>query len=218
MPKMGTKRAAPRSRSGQRPTHRRTSLGNALFSTTQQRVLGLLFAQPERSFFANDIIRRTGAGSGSVQRELSRLTESGLVNVTSVGNQKHYRANDAAPIFRELRGIILKTTGLAEPLRAALKPLSSRIDLAIIFGSVARGEDHAGSDVDLLVVADELTLETLFSRLAPVEKALGRHISPTLYTPDEFRRRRETSNPFLTKVLAGEQIVLIGNESGAPGT
>jgi predicted nucleotidyltransferase len=200
MPEMGTK------------ARRRTSLANALFSSTQQRVLGLLFGHPDRTFFANEIIRGTGAGSGSVQRELSRLVESGLVIVTPVGNQKHYQANRSAPVFHELRAIILKTSGLADPLRAALLPLASRIELALIYGSVAKGADHAGSDIDVLVVAGDLALETLFARLAPVEKQLGRRISPTLYTPEEFRRRRERNNPFLTKVLAGEQIVLIGSQ------
>lgn len=184
----------------------------ALFTNTQQRVLALLFGQPERTFIKQELIDRTGSGSGGVQRELARLVESGLVTVTRIGSQKHYQANRDAPIFEELRGIITKTVGLTDPLRAALLPLARQIDRALIYGSVARREDRAQSDIDLLVVANDLTLEDLFARLGAVEKKLGRKINPTLYTPEEFARRRKSGAPFLRKVLAGELITLIGSE------
>lgn len=129
------------------------SLADALFSRTQQRVLGILYGAAERSFFATEIIDRAASGRGSVQRELERLLASGLAIVTPIGNQKHYRANPDSPIFAELRSIVLKTSGLAQPIFDTLKPLLKKIDLALIYGSVARGEAHAGSDVDLLVVA-----------------------------------------------------------------
>lgn len=189
-------------------------LAKALFTKTQQRVLSLFFGQPERTFFKQELIDRAGSGSGAVQRELARLVESGLVTVTRIGSQKHYQANRAAPIFEELRGIVTKTVGLADPLGAALRPLRKRIELALIYGSVAKGEDRAPSDVDVLVVADDLTLEDLFSRLGPVEGKLGRKINPTLYTPEEFARRRRNGNAFVRKVLAAQHIVLIGSEDG----
>lgn len=192
-------------------TASRVSLSDALFTQTQQRVLGLLYGHPDESFFATEIFRRTGGGRGTVQRELERLVRSGLVLVTPVGNQRHYRANQASPIFRELRSIIVKTSGLAEPLRDALAPIARKIDLALIYGSVARGQAHAGSDVDVLVVATDLTLEQLFSRIARAERAVSRKINPTLLTPDEFTRRRHDGNPFLTKVLSGKVIPLIGS-------
>ncbi|HEX6097823.1 MAG TPA: nucleotidyltransferase domain-containing protein [Thermoanaerobaculia bacterium] len=187
------------------------SLADALFSRTQQRVLGILYGDPDRSCFATEIFERARAGRGAVQRELERLADSGLVSVTRVGNQKHYRANPNAPIFSELRSIILKTSGLAQPVADAIAPLAKKIDVAFIYGSVARGEAHAESDVDLLVVARDLTLEQLHSRLARAETTIGRTIHPTLLTPTEFRRRRESGNPFLRKVLAGEIIPVIGN-------
>ena len=193
----------------------RTGLADALFTTTQQRVLGLLFGQPERSFFATQMFALAGAGRGAVQRELLRLEESGLVTTSRVGNQKHYRANAAAPIFTELRDIIAKTGGPAAALRAALESLGSRIRFAMLYGSVAKGTDRAHSDIDLLLVADGLTLERLYTALAPAEKQLGRTISPTLYTRAEYRRRRANNNPFLAKVLAGEHRVLIGDEHAA---
>jgi len=189
----------------------RLSLSDALFTQTQQRVLGLLYGHPEESFFATEIFRRTGGGRGTVQRELERLVRSGLVLVTPIGNQRHYRANQASPIFRELRSIIVKTSGVAEPLRDALTPIARKIDLALIYGSIARGQAHAGSDVDLLVVAADLTLEQLFSRIARAERAVSRKINPTLLTPEEFTRRRHNGNPFLTKVLSGKVIPLIGS-------
>lgn len=131
-----------------------------------------------------------------------------------VGAQKHYQANHSAPIFNELRSIVVKTIGLADPLREALKPLEKEIRLALVYGSVARGEEKAGSDIDLLVVADDLPLEQLYGRLEAAEKELGRKIHPTLYTTAEYQRRREGGNPFLKKMLEGETILLIGDHAG----
>ena len=194
-------------------------MADALFTKTQQRVLSLFFGQPDRTFIQQELIDATGSGSGAMQRELARLVDSGLVTVTRIGSQKHYQPNHAAPIFEELRGIVAKTIGLADPLRAALRPLAKRIELALVYGSVAKGEDRAQSDVDLIVVsrddADDLTLEHLFARLAPVEKKLGRKINPTLYTHEEFAQRRRSGNAFLQKVLTGKHIILFGSDDGA---
>ena len=189
-----------------------TSLADALFTTTQQRVLALLFGQPNRSFYASEMIERTGSGSGAVQRELKRLASSGLVTVKPIGNQRHYQANPASPVFEELCGLVKKTVALAEPIRESLAPLADRVGLALLYGSVAKGRDTATSDIDILIVAEDITLEDVYSTLAPLETELGRKISPTLYTPDEFARRKASNNPFLTRVLAGEHLVLIGNE------
>jgi predicted nucleotidyltransferase len=203
MPSMGRARSAPKS-----------GLADALLTSTQQRVLSLLFGQANRSFIQQELIDLAGAGSGAVRRELARLVESGLVTFTRIGTQKHYRANQSAPIFHELRGIVVKTVGLIDPLRAALRPLAKRIDLALVYGSVATGADRADSDIDLLFVGDGLTLEEVFLRLAPVEKKLARKINPTLYTRDEYARRSSAGSPFLTKVLGGETILLMGSVDG----
>ena len=215
MPEMGIKKTAkplkPRSTARRPPVPARTGLADALFSATQQRVLALLFGQPGRSFFTNELIGLVGAGSGAVQREVRRLVESGLVTVTPIGSQKHYQANPAAPIFDELRGIVTKTLGPAEVLRAALLPLGDKIRLALVYGSVAKFSDTAHSDIDLLIVSDVLTLEQVYAALSPVEQELGRRVSPALYTVAEYRRRRMDGNPFLTKVLAGEYVLLTGN-------
>jgi predicted nucleotidyltransferase len=221
MPIMGMRmNAVSKSRPrGAVPVARRKSpirggLADALFSSTQRRTLGLLFGQPERSFFANELIGLTGSGSGAVQRELRRLEDSGLVVVTKVGGRKYFQANAAAPLFTELHSIIMKTVGAAEPLKAALAPLASRIQLALVYGSVAKGTETAASDLDLLVVSDELALERIYAALAEAERQIARKVSVTLYDDDEFRRRLKAGHPFLTKVLAGEHIVLFGRTRG----
>jgi predicted nucleotidyltransferase len=190
-------------------------LADALFTATQQRVLVLLFGQPERSFFATELIHLARAGRGAVQRELKRLVESGLVTVSRVGNQKHYQANRSSPVFEELRNLVRKTVGLHEPIREALKPLSDRIRLAALYGSVAKHTDMAMSDIDLLVVSNALTLEELYATLAAVEGKLARRINPTLYTSREFDRRRKSGNAFLERVLGGEHEVLVRNDRAA---
>ena len=192
------------------------SLADALFTTTQQRVLALLYGQPSRSFFTSELIELTGSGSGAVQRELKRLGSSGLVKVTRIGKQKHYRANANCPVFEELRRLVVKTVAMVEPIRQALVPLGDGVALALIYGSVARGTDTATSDIDLLVVADLLTLEDLYSALAPVEAALDRRISPTLYTSEEYETRKSADNGFLSRVLAGQHMTLIGREDEPP--
>ena len=195
-----------------------TGLADALFTTTQQRVLALLFGQPNRSFFASELIGLTGSGSGAVQRELQRFASSGLVSVTYVGTQKHYQANPDCPVYHELIGIVRKTVAMVEPIRQALNPLADRIELALIYGSVVHGTDTASSDIDLLVVADGVMLEELYTALAPVETNLDRKISPTLYTVQEFNDRRSAKNTFLSRVLAGEHLILIGGEGDASAT
>ena len=216
MPNMGTKHTVP----SLRRTHRRapasyaddlpTSLADALFTTTQQRLLALLFGQPSRSFFATELIELTGSGSGAVQRELKRLTSSGLVDVTLVGRQKHYQANRESPVFEELRGLVVKTIAVAQPLRQALEPLADRVSLALVFGSAAQGRDTAASDIDLLLVSDQLTLEEVYSVLIPVESQLSRSIHLTLYTSKEYADRRTAGGGFLANVLGGDRLVLIG--------
>jgi len=190
---------------------RLTSLADALFTSTQQRVLGYLFGQPDRSFFANELISLTGSGSGAVQRELRRLTESGLVTSRLIGRERHYQANEAAPVFSELRSIVEKTSGIAEPLRNALEPIRDRITLGLLYGSLAKGTATSASDLDLLIVSDDVRLEDLYLHLAQVESKLKRKINPTLYSRADFKRRRQQGNAFLSRVLAGKTIPLIGS-------
>ena len=184
-------------------------MAEALFTSTQQRVLGLIFGQPKRSFSLAELFALAHAGRGAVQRELQRLVESGLVSQVELDGRKRYRANADAPIYEELRALVSKLFGIERIVRAALEPLRDRISLALLYGSTAKGTATAESDIDVLIVADDVTLEDLFAALEGAEGELGRKINPTLYTADEFARRKREHQPFLTKVLAGKTALLM---------
>ena len=191
-------------------------LGSALFTNTQQRVLACLFGQPERSFFANELISLTKAGSGAVQRELKRLTESGLVSAEMRGNQRHFQANPHSPIFHELTQIVQKTFGLSQPIRAALAPYQDAIRCAFVFGSIAKKQDTAMSDIDLFVISDNLSYSDLVNQLLGTEVSLGRRINTTIYTDAEVRQRLQDNNAFLTRIFKQPKIWIIGSESSIP--
>lgn len=187
-------------------------LADALFTTSQQRVLGLLFGQPQRSFTVSEVIAATGAGSGAAQREIAKLVDSGLVTMQPAGHQKHYQANPYAPVYDELIGIVRKTVGLAEPLREALAPLADRIVAAFVYGSVAKGSDHAGSDIDLMIVSDVLGYADVVAAVHPAIERLGREVNPTLYTREELAKRIATGNAFAARVLAQPKLWLYGGD------
>lgn len=188
------------------------SIADALFPATKQRVLALLFGQPERRFGMSELIDLAASGTGAVQRELERLVKSGLVSSSAIGRLRTFQANRSAPIFEELAAIIEKTAGIADVVRVALAGLASRISLAILYGSVAKGGATASSDIDILVVADGIQLEELFAALERAEERLGRKVNPTLYNRDDFLRRRRGGNAFLNKVLSGKHVILTGSE------
>ena len=223
MPNMGNKekptRPKAQQRVGEAPAHyavragQSIGLADALFTTGQQRVLGLLFGQPQRSFTVSDIIAATGAGSGAAQREVAKLLASGLVTMHPMGNQKRYQANAEAPIHAELVGIIRKTIGLAEPLREALAPLAGEITAAFVYGSVAKRSDTVGSDIDLMVLSDSLTYADVVGALHPVIEQLGRDINPTLYSRAELAKRINQGNAFVVRVLEQPKVWVMGGES-----
>lgn len=186
------------------------SLADALLPKTRQRVLAALFGQPNRSFYASELIALTRAGSGAVQRELADLTQVGLLSCTKVGHQKHYQANPSSPIFSELHGLVLKTVGLADVIRTALAPLAAQMHTAFVFGSVAKGQDSAQSDVDLLVVSDSLGYGDLLAGLENARHTLGRNINPALYSTKDFQARQQADNAFLQRVMQQPKIWLIG--------
>lgn len=186
-------------------------LADALFTKVQQRVLAVLFGNPGRSFYANELIALAGSGTGAVQRELARLASSGLVTVSHVGNQKHYQANAASPVYEELRGLVLKTSGLVDVLRAALQPLAARIEAAFVYGSVARQQDSAGSDIDLMVVSDTLSYADLFAALEGATAKLGRTVNPTAYSRKELDKRVLSDNAFVKRVWSQPRLQVIGD-------
>ena len=189
-----------------------SGMANALFSKVRQRVLAVLFGNPGRSFYANEVIALAQSGTGAVQRELATLSEAGLLTVRRQGNQKHYQANAEAPIFTELRGLVLKTMGLADVLRVALAPLAPQITLAFVYGSVAKQQDPAASDIDVMIVSDALGYADVFDALESATAMLGRKVNPTLYTPAEVAKRTSQDNAFVTRVLQQPKIWLLGSE------
>jgi predicted nucleotidyltransferase len=189
----------------------KSGLASALFTPVQQRVLGLLFGQPERRFQSAEIIRLAASGTGAVHRQLQRLAAAGLVEVTREGQQKYYQARHDTPIFDELRGLITKTSGIVEPLRAALAPLEERIAIAFVFGSLAKGKDRAGSDIDLLVVSDDLSYQEVYPVLETAEAALARKIDPTVLTRAEWQRKSARDDSFAARVLDQPKLFVIGS-------
>jgi predicted nucleotidyltransferase len=189
------------------------SLSSALFSGVQQRVLALIFGHPERSFYTSEIVRTVHSGRGAVERELARLEQTALVSIEHVGNQKHYRANHESPIFNELHGIILKTVGLIEPLKQSLAPYSEKIKVAFVYGSIAKGTDTARSDIDLMVIGDDLTYAELFGGLQKSETILQRSINPTFLSFDDWHRKLATKDSVIAKIAAQPKLLIFGSET-----
>ena len=187
-------------------------LANALFTPVQQRVLGFLFGQPERRFQGAELIRLVNAGTGASHRVLQRLASCGLVRAETVGRQKFYQANPAAPIYDELVALVRKTVGLREPLRQALAPLADDIECAFVFGSVAAGNDCANSDIDLIVVAHSLDYVALINALQAAEQVLDRPVNPNIVSPAEWARKREKDG-FIARVAAGPRLPVLGGEA-----
>lgn len=186
--------------------------GDALFSRTQQGVMTYLFGDPNRSYYASELIKLVGIGSGAVQRELKRFTECGLVVMQRIGNQTHYRANQESPIFRELVQIVHKSFGVAGPIREALRPLAKKIDGAFIFGSIAKKEDSAKSDIDLMVISNTVTHGDLITTFLKTESQLQRTINITLFTKKEIFQSQKEGNAFIRRVCEQPKIWILGSE------
>ncbi len=178
---------------------------------TRGALLALLYGRADQSFYTRQIAREVDASVGTVQRELENLSKVGLIVRNSVGNQVFYQANREASIFPEMRALVKKTIGVVSVLRSALQVLSKRIVVAFVYGSVAREEETAQSDIDLMVVGDA-TLDEVLSRIAAVEKVIGRPINPTVYSVAEFRSKLASGNHFVNSVLKGKKVFLLGDE------
>lgn len=186
------------------------SLSAALFSDSQTRVFQWLFGQPEREFHLSELLRLTGLGSASLQRELNKLADAGLVLSERVGNLRRFQANPRSPVFDELVALTRKTLGAEPLLREALLPLADNLEGAWLFGSVAKGTDTARSDIDVLLVGKGLSLAKVLEILEPIETRLGRKINPTCMTAAEFGRRRAEPDSFVNRVLAQPTVQLMG--------
>lgn len=194
------------------------SIASALFTDSQSRIFRWLFNQPERSYYLSELRRLTGLGSASLQRELNRLADTGLVHSERIGNLRRFQANPLSPVFDELVSLVRKTLGVESALRDTLQPIATSLDGAWIYGSVAKQTDTAQSDIDLMLVGENLTLGTVLELLVPLEEQLGRKINPTCYTPAEFARRRAEPDSFVNRVLSQPILPLIGNTHEPAGT
>jgi predicted nucleotidyltransferase len=180
---------------------RSNSIGNVLFTKTQQKVLGLLFGKPDQSFYLNEITKLSQMGRGTIKRELERMEAAGIVVKNRIGNQNHYQANSECPVYSELMGIARKTFGVADVIKTALNSILDEVALAFIYGSVAKGEDTAKSDIDLLIVSNELTYSEIMERLLDSEISIGRPINPTIYNVDQIEKKLKQDNAFVSRVM-----------------
>lgn len=187
------------------------ALSELLFPGYRRRVLGLLLLHPEEALHGREIARRTELPSGTLNRELARLADAGVLKRERRGNQLVYSAERACPVFEELASILRKTSGVADVLAAALAPARERIRAAFVYGSVAGGRERAGSDVDLMVIG-ELGFAQAVKLLHPAQEVLGREISPRVYSVKEWRRKRRAPDAFLRDVLARPRIFVMGGE------
>ena len=182
---------------------------NSLFSQTKQKILALVFLHPDQQFYLREITRHTGTSQGTLHRELKPLVRDGILSAETRGKQVFYFVNRDNPVFNELRGIVLKTFGVADSLIEALKPYRRKIRFAAIYGSLATGEDTARSDIDVIIIGRATLLE-MTTAFEKVEQSLGRQINPTVFPPDEFARRAQTSNHFIKTVITSPLNCLIG--------
>lgn len=188
-----------------------SKLADALFTKTQKNVLQILYGRPDRSFYTKEILRLTGMGVHTIKRELDRMVEAGILTLKSVGNQKHYQANPVCPLYEELISIVKKTVGVVDVLRDALKPLKKDIHVAFVYGSMAKGQERAQSDIDLMLIGNELSYTELMGLLIPAQEIMKRPINPTVYSKEEFQKKVKEGNHFLERVLEQDKLLIIGN-------
>lgn len=188
-----------------------SKIGDALFTTTQKKVLGLLYAQPSKSFYTKEILRLTGMGVATIKRELDRMEAAGILSMNKIGNQHHYQANPECPIYQELLGIVNKTFGVVDVINMALTPFKNRINWAFIFGSVASGKETSTSDIDLMIIGDVEFTEAV-TALYPVQEKLRREINPKIYRKEEWNQMQKNLDAFIKEVLSKPRMDVIGEK------
>ena len=193
-----------------------THLADALFGKTRIALIGILFANPDRSWHVRELARHAGVSATMLGKEADLLSAAGIVLSFADGNRRMLRANPECPIFDELRGIARKTSGIADILRDAFSGLEG-VNCAFIFGSVANGEERSGSDVDVCVIGT-VSYRQVSSALSAAEGAVGRPVNPVLYTQEELRQKYLSGNPFVSGILSSKRIFLIGDQHGLDGT
>ena len=186
-------------------------LSDLLFGQIRGRNFALLYGWADKAFYVRQIARHVHASAGAVRRELEKLAAVDLIVRTSVGNLVFYQVNQRHPVFAEMRALVNKTVGIFNVLRSALEPLAEQVAVAFVYGSVARQEETAASDIDLMIIG-QVELDNVLARLSAPENTLGRTINPTVYSSKEFRKKLEDGNHFLKSVIDGQKVFLIGNE------
>jgi len=181
---------------------------DALLPKTRQRILAATLMQPEKAWYASELAQRLGVPSSSLQRELQDLTEAGILKTHKQGRMVYYQANRESPVFPDLRGLLLKTAGLVDVLAHALKPVASKVTTAFVYGSIAAGSEASESDIDLMVVG-EVSPQDLALPLRRARESLGREINPTVYTSEEFERKRVANDHFLSQVLDKPRLLVL---------
>ncbi len=183
---------------------------DALFPKTRQAILAATFGQPQRWWYMRELARHLRVTPSSLQRELASLVRGGILLEKREGKHVYFQAAADSPIFQELQGLILKTVGLADVIREALKPLADRIQWAFIYGSVARSQEHSSSDVDLMIIGD-LGLADVSSPLRKAERRLNRAVNPTTYTADEFAAKVKSNHHFIATVMRSKKLFILGD-------
>lgn len=187
-------------------------IAQALFSPAQQKLLALLFVRVNEGFHLNEIMRLTGLGSASAQRELRRLHDAGLITSERIGNVRRFWPNKESLVYPELSGLVQKTFGLVGILHSTLAPMARQLQIAFVYGVNARGHDVAGSNIELLLIGDDTNYGDLLTRLTPGERMLKRKINPNLYSVADYQRRVREQQPFLMQVLQQPKIFVIGDD------
>lgn len=182
----------------------------ALFSKPRADLLSTLVLHTDREWFLSDLAKHLRVSPSSLQRELARLTEAQIITRRADGKRVYYKVEERCPILPELQGLFLKTTGLVDVLADALRPLRKQVEVAAIFGSVARGEELSKSDVDLLIIGS-LGLSDLSPTLKKAEGKLRREVQAFVYTPEEFWHKFERKEHFVTSVVDGPLLKIIGD-------
>jgi len=191
-------------------------LAELLGSKLRAKVLGWLFSHSDERYFGRQLEEILNEDSTNISRELARLAKMGILTCQTEGRQKYYQANKNCPVFTELRGLVLKTAGLVDVLRGALKPLSKKIKVAFAYGSFATGSAKADSDVDLMVIGS-CGFGEIVDAVGKTQDKLGREVNPSVYPADEFKKKVAAEHHFLKTVLAGSKIFLIGDEHELEG-
>lgn len=187
-------------------------LATLFFGAYRRQVLGLLLLHPDESFHLREIARITDTQPGTLRRELALLTEAGVLQCEKVGNQSHYKVNPSCPIYEELRGILRKTSGVADVLREALTPLAEKISVAFVYGSVADGTERRTSDIDVMVIGSA-SFDQVVQALYPAQEWLRREINPSVYNPTEFAKKARAKGSFLSRVLDSPKLFLVGKQN-----